>query len=166
MRFPKPPSLTGRGRLWLKAIHLSLSVVWLGTAICMNVLRIDRTPEHLEGIDTAVLSLDHFVIVPASLGALITGFLESALTTWGFFRYRWVMLKWFVTVGAMLYGSLFQAQWARKLAALSHQLGTSALQDPTYSRLNLAYAVSGLSLIVLLGSLPLVSVLKPWTRRR
>lgn len=33
------------------------------------------------------------MVVPAAWLSLLTGLLESWLTTWGFFKYRWVIVK-------------------------------------------------------------------------
>ena len=40
----KKPLLGKTGKQWLKSIHLILSVIWLGAAISMNVLRFAWVP--------------------------------------------------------------------------------------------------------------------------
>jgi len=91
------------GRQWLKSIHLILSVIWLGAAISMNILRFAWAPSangDLYAVDHSIAVIDNWVVVPAAWASLLTGFLESWLTTWGFFKYRWVTVKWIVTVPA------------------------------------------------------------------
>jgi hypothetical protein len=102
----KKPTLGIAGIKWLRATHLILSVIWLGGALSMNLLRFGWTPSvngDLYAVDDAILVIDHSVVVPAAFGSLVPGLLESWLTTWGFFKYRWVTLKWIVTVGLMVY---------------------------------------------------------------
>jgi len=40
----KKPLLGTTGRQWLKSVHLILSVIWLGAAISMNILRFAWAP--------------------------------------------------------------------------------------------------------------------------
>ena len=162
------PALGPRGKLWLKGLHITFSVVWLGTAICMNVLRFAWMPA-VDGeryaVDQTVVLLDEWVMIPSALGALLTGALESWLTTWGFFEYRWVTVKWIVTVALMLYAPVFQAQWAKEMASISRVEGLMALQNAAYVRFWRQYAGSGVLMILALASLPMVSSVKPWMRR-
>jgi hypothetical protein len=156
------------GKQWLKSIHLTLSVIWLGGAICMHVLRFAWTPSgpgDLYAVDHTIVLLDHWIMIPSSLGALLTGLLESWLTTWGFFKYRWVTLKWIVTAAIMLYGPFFQAQWAKEMVSISQVEDLLALQNPVYLQYRLLYTASGVVMITLLAILPIISVLKPWTRQ-
>jgi hypothetical protein len=156
------------GKQWLKSIHLILSVVWLGGAICMHALRFAWKPSSagdLYFVDHTIVLLDHWIMIPSSLGALLTGLLESWLTTWGFFKFRWVTLKWIVTTAIMLYGPFFQAQWAKKMEAISQVEGLLALHNPVYLQLRLLYHFSGMVMITLLVLLPIISVLKPWARQ-
>jgi hypothetical protein len=164
----KKSILGATGKQWLKSIHLTFSLIWLGAAICMNVLRFAWMPIEngdLYAVDHTVVLLDHWVILPAALGALLTGLLESWLTTWGFFKYRWVTVKWAVTVAAMLFAPLFQAQWAQEMASISSAEGLLALQNPAYLRYRLLYSLCGLVLIFALSILPIISVLKPWLKQ-
>ena len=133
----------------------------------MNVLRLAWTPStatDLYAVDHAIVLLDHWVIIPASLGSLLTGFLESWLTSWGFFKYRWVLLKWITTVAIILYAPFFQAQWAKNLEEISRVEGLLALQNPIYLHYRFLYVFSGIVMITALSILPFISVLKPWTR--
>jgi hypothetical protein len=155
------------GRQWLKSIHLIFSVIWLGAAISMNVLRFAWAPTasgDLYAVDHSIGLIDSWVVVPAAWGSLLTGFLESWLTTWGFFKYRWVTVKWIVTIAVMIYAPLFISQWDREIQAISKVEGLLALQNPVYLQYRLLYTISGLSLIALLAFLSILSTLKPWMK--
>ncbi len=157
------------GIKWLRATHLIVSVVWLGGALSMNLLRFAWTPSgdgDLYAVDHAIMVIDHSVVVPAAFASLFTGLLESWLTTWGFIKYRWVTMKWIATIAVMVYAPLFQAQWLRELESISGAQGLAALQNPVYLQDRLLYSLSGIALITTLGILTIVSVLKPWMRKR
>jgi hypothetical protein len=109
----KKPILKTRGIRWLKSIHLIVSVLWLGAAISMIVLRFAWVPSgdgDLYAVDHSIALIDNWVVVPAAWASLVTGFFESGLTTWGFFKYRLVTVKWIVTVAILIYAPLFIAQ--------------------------------------------------------
>jgi hypothetical protein len=162
------PTLGRTGKQWLKSIHLTVSVVWLGAAISMNVLRYAWTPvanSDLYAVDHAIALIDNWVVVPAAWASLLTGLFESWLTTWGFFKFRWVTVKWIATVAIMIYAPLFIAQWDRNIAAISRVEGLLALQNPVYLQDRLLYTISGIGLIAILAFLSLISTLKPWMRK-
>jgi hypothetical protein len=164
----KKPKLGIAGIQWLKATHLTLSVIWLGGALSMNLLRFAWTPSgngDLYAVDHAIMVIDHSVVVPAAFGSLLTGLLESWLTTWGFFKYRWVTLKWIVTVAMMVCAPLFLARWAREIESISRVEGLAALQNPLYLQDRFLYTLSGIAMIVALAALSVISVLKPWMKK-
>src|SRR5215469_16445848 len=110
------------GKQWLKSIHLTCSVIWLGAVVSMNLLRWlghPATSGDLANLDQASQLIDRVVVYPAGLLALLTGFLESWLTNWSFFNFRWVTIKWIVTVVLILYGAIFQGLWIGEMVSLS-----------------------------------------------
>ncbi len=164
----KKSTLGTTGKKWLKSIHLILSVIWLGAAISMNVLRYAWSPSangDLYAVDHSIALIDNWVVVPAAWGSLLTGLLESWLTTWGFFKYRWVTVKWIVTVAIMIYAPLFISQWDRNIQAISKADGLLALQNPDYLQYRLLYTTSGITLIAALSFLSIISTLKPWMKK-
>jgi hypothetical protein len=163
----KKPTLSPAGRQWLKSAHLTVSVIWLGAAISMNVLRYAWAPAadaDLYAVDNAIALIDNWVVVPAAWLSLLTGLFESWLTTWGFFKYRWVTVKWIATAAMMIYAPLFIARWDRSIVAISKIEGLLALQNPVYLQDRLLYTISGVAFITLLVLLSLISTLKPWTK--
>jgi hypothetical protein len=158
--------LSKGGKQWLKSIHLTVSVIWLGAAVSMNILRLAWVPVHdgdLYAVDHAIALIDNWVVVPAAWASLLTGLLESWLTSWGFFKYRWVTVKWILTVATMVYAPLFISGWDRQIEAISKVEGLLALQNPAYLHYRLLYMLSAVVLVGGLGFMSLISTLKPWT---
>ena len=105
--------LSARGRLWLKGVHIVFSVVLLGGAACILLLRGMNWSDsaHLHAIDYAILIVEQGIIIPAATGSLLTGFLESRLTNWGFIRYRWVIVKWAATLDGRIADGRGRSAW-------------------------------------------------------
>ena len=165
---PKRLVLGATGKQILKSTHLMVSVIWLGAAISMNMLRVGWTPAtngDLYAVDHAIAVIDNWVVVPAAFASVITGLLESWLTTWGFFKFRWVSVKWILTLAAMVFAPLFIAPLDRDIQAISQVQGLLALQNPLYQQYRLLYTIFGVSLIAVLIFMSVISTLKPWTSR-
>ena len=146
--------LTPTGRQWLKSLHLIVSIIWLGAAISMNVLRYAWPPAadaDLYAVDHAIGLIDNWVVVPMAWASLLTGLFESWFTTWGFFKYRWVTLKWILTIALMVYAPLFIAQWDRGLQAISKAEALLALENPIYLHYRSLYTLSGIAFIAVLA---------------
>ena len=160
--------LGAKSKQWLKSFHLIVSVIWLGAAISMNMLRVGWAPTasgDLYAVDHAIAVIDNWVVVPAAFASLLTGLLESGLTNWGFFKFRWVTVKWVLTVAAMIYAPLFIAPMDRNIQAISQIQGLLALQNPVYLHYRLLYTLSGTGLIAVLLFMSVISTIKPWSRQ-
>jgi hypothetical protein len=163
----KKITLSPKGRQWLKSIHLIVSVVWVGAAISMNMLRVAWTPvagTDLYAVDHAISLIDNWVVVPAAMLSLLTGLLESWLTSWGFFKFRWVTVKWIATLAMMISAPFFISRWDREIAAMSKAEGLLALQNPVYLQERMLYTVVGVGFIITLILLSVISTLKPWIK--
>ncbi|HBR06724.1 MAG TPA: hypothetical protein DD766_06845, partial [Desulfovibrio sp.] len=87
------------------------------------------------------------------------------LTPWGFFKQRWIVVKWIITVGGVVFGTFWLGPWLNSLGPISARLGLEALGDPAYVRaksLNSLWGAVQTSTVVLAVFL---SVLKPWGRK-
>ncbi len=160
--------LNARARLWLKSIHILISVILLGGAACILVLRAANWSDnaHLHALDYAILLLEQGIIIPAATGALLTGLLESWLTTWGFIRYRWVIVKWVVLTFCVLLGTLWLGPWADQLVQFTQEQGAGALANPLYLQVRLMHTLLFTAQTLALAALPFISVIKPWMNRR
>lgn len=76
--------------------------------------------------------INDWVIIPAALGSLLTGLMGSWLTPWGFFRHRWLTVKWIVTVTIVVGSAVITAPWDREMEAISRVEGITSLQNPVY----------------------------------
>jgi hypothetical protein len=165
---PEKYALGATGKQLLKSTHLIVSLIWLGAAISMNMLRVGWAPTSggdLYAVDHAIAVIDNWVVVPAAFASVITGLFESWLTTWGFFKFRWVSVKWIITLAAMIFAPLVIAPLDRNIQALSKVEGLLALQNAAYLQYRWSYSVYGLGLIGLLLFMSVISTLKPWTRQ-
>ena len=84
--------------------HITSSLGWLGALAAFLVLSIaGLTSQDVETVRGAYLAMNLiavFVIVPLSLAALATGFIQALGTEWGLLRHYWILVKLLLTIFA------------------------------------------------------------------
>lgn len=163
------PVLKKRGMQMLKICHLLGAACWLGGAVTMTLLnlcsvRADREGMLL-GINFSSHMVDMWVVVTLGLGTcLLTGLLYGLLTPWGFFRQRWVTVKWIVTGICFASGWIFLGRWEGALLALSGAAGNAALASATYQHFRVLHLCGSCLQLGLLVFLFAISVIRPWKK--
>lgn len=157
-----------RGQKWLKCFHLVCVALWVGGAVGLVLMQQGLAASaggELHGIDRAMRFVDDWIVVPGAMGCLLTGLCYGLLTPWGFFKQRWIVVKWIITVGGVVFGTFWLGPWLNSLGPISARLGLEAFGDPAYVRaksLNSLWGAVQTSTVVLAVFL---SVLKPWGRK-
>lgn len=155
------PALPRPARRGLLAVHVIVSVGWLGVSLCLLTLAVAgaRDPAVWARPAYAAMSLfADWLLTPVSLLSLGTGLVLSLGTPWGLARHRWVWTKFWLTLAATCATLLAFAPAADEAAALA-----AAGAPVPSSQLLFPPAVS----LSLYSFLTVISVLKPWglTRR-
>lgn len=100
-------------------------------------------------------------LLPLSVGALVSGVVQSLGTKWGLFKHYWVLAKLVLTVFAT--AALFLHQFT----AVAEAARLASVETPSFPTLALQQlgtqlrADAGLALLVLL-TVTVISVYKPW----
>lgn len=106
--------------------------------------------------------LGWFVIVPLSLGSLLTGLIQSLGTVWGVFRHYWLVTKLLITVVA----SFLLLVHMQPVSHAADLVSATASTVPDLGGLKVQLAAdAGAALAVLLVAVAL-SVFKPQGRTR
>lgn len=154
------------GQKWLKTVHLLAAILWIGCGIAMNLLRVTITPDTPEGmavLSLAIKILDDLLIFGGVIGILVTAIVYGVWTRWGFFKQRWLTVKWIMTVvmiligwiimGPAVSGNVQSPEWyATNMAVYNSNLGISAVWGPIQ--------------LLLLGGVLVISVFKPWKAKK
>ena len=163
--------LNAKGLRWLKGFHLIAVSCWVGGAIALLLLYFAKSDVAndgaLYGINKSIHYVDMAVIViPGAFGCLTTGLLYSLFSTWGFFKHKWLVFKWVVTVAAILFGTFFLGPWETTMMEISGKLGMLSLSDQAYVyNQNMNFFFGGVQCLVLILTI-FVSIFKPWKKRK
>jgi hypothetical protein len=84
--------------------HITSSIGWMGAVLAFLALAIigftSHDPLKVRGAYLLMAPAAWFVLVPLAHASLLSGIVLSLGTTWGLFRYYWVVLKLGITVFA------------------------------------------------------------------
>ncbi|MDR1298316.1 MAG: DUF2269 family protein [Deltaproteobacteria bacterium] len=159
-----------KGMRVLKTIHLVFAALWLGGSIGLNLMIIGlQTAEsdgQLLGFNLACQYFDDAVLIPGAMGCLLSGLLICALTSWGFKKHAWVVVKWFLTIFCILFGTFALGPTVNNQPAITAELGLSALANPEYIENYYASLKGGVIQMVLLVFMFYVSVFKPFKGKK
>lgn len=160
--------LNAKGTAWLKILHLLFVGAWIGGQISLILLQNIKyklvLPEHQYAILASVKAIDDFVIIGGAIGCLLTGLVYSLMTPWGFFKFRWVTVKWVSTVLMILFGTFFLGPWLNEMAAISAKEYSLALMNPKYlydEKMNMIWGTVQFGINIFLV---IISVIKPWKK--
>jgi len=161
--------IRGRELRWLKTLHICFASLWAGGTVCITVIQSGFDPAigaEMFAYRSIIWLIDLWVIAPSALLCMITGFFYSAMTTFGFVKYWWIILKWIVTLGYNLAGFLVLSPWLERMARLSRDLPPAEALPPEPALFSAAHgAVLGVQLGVVTAMI-VVTILKPWGHTR
>jgi len=158
-----------RGQKNLKIFHLIMVGLWVGGAVGLTLMAAFLGPGESDGelyaYDMARKFIDDFIIIPGAMGCLVSGLLISWLTPWGFFKHRWVAVKWVLTVACILFGTFVLGPFVNDRALMSLDFGLRALDKPVYvDSLSRTLRLGGFQVLAILFMVA-ISTLKPWKRK-
>jgi len=158
-----------KGLRWLKIIHVFLVVLFFGgilSSLALN-LHIDFTKydEAYLGYKSVIIISDN-IIRWGAVGTLLVGFIYGFFTNWGFFKHRWVGVKFILfiiqtVVGIFVVDKLMVANMdileTQKELALSNP---KFIQNHAIRQYAIYFQVAVTIFIFI------ISFLKPWKKRK
>jgi len=157
--------LSPAGQKWLKSFHIFFGCTWAACGLSLTLMGVFLTASEgmqLYGMDMSKKFIDDILVAPAATGCLLTGVIYSLFTGWGWFKHRWITVKWCINIFGVVFGSFWLGQWLNSLPPISQMEGMGALSNPTYlyaRTMNLwGGAFQNLTVIFAV----FISVFKPW----
>jgi hypothetical protein len=150
----------GLRRLLLTA-HVTFSVGWLGAVAGFLALAIagltSTDGDKVRAVYVATELITWLVIVPASLGAFLSGVVQSLGTPWGLFRHYWVLIKLIITVVA----TLLLVLHTRPIGMVADAARRGPLAGPDVTALQVQLVVDAALALVALVVTTTLAVYKP-----
>lgn len=160
---------SSKGQKWLKCFHLFFVSLWVGGVVAMTLMIYSMKANNgmeLYGIDISKKFIDDFIIIPGAIGSFATGLLYAIFTKWGWFKHKWIIVKWAITLFGMVFGTFWLGPWLNAMPPISMMKGLDALTDTTYMHNQQMLSIwTPLTLALILFAL-FISVLKPWRKKK
>lgn len=160
--------LTPKGMKTLKFFHLVFIMMWTVGVVMMGLLYWRPSANSLEFLynQTTALFIDYALVIPGAILTVITGIIYGFKTKWGFFKHRWLLVKWIVGVFIILIGTFGLHPIALEIIEQATPNANDAICFPTdyfgfkLDIINIMALLQSIGLIFLIW----VSVIKPWKK--
>ncbi len=154
----------------LKIVHLFFAVLWIGGAIGLLAILFLANPtngDELYMSSRISQIVDDFLVIPGAIGSFFIGIVYGVWTNWGFFKHRWLVVKWIVTVAQILFGTFALGPWIDRNVEIAYELRDVALTNAEFlSNLEMSRIYGSIQTLLLVAVFLIVSVVKPWRPKR
>lgn len=161
--------LNPQGVKILKMLHIFFAFCWIVGALAMCLLLFITLPESGDELymrSRILQIIDDYFIIYGAIGALLTGLVYSIWTNWGFFKHRWIIVKWIMTILQILFGTFVLGPCINDNVVIAGQLRDAALTDPVFlSNLQSSQLYGSIQTTLLLLYI-FISVQKPWKKKK
>jgi len=150
---------------WLKSIHLIAAGVWITTGLIMFLVQFMnddiKTGDQLHLMNQIIHFIDMKILVPSAILCLLTGWMYSQFTKWGYFKHPWLIFKWIITVLIIVLGTIYSGPWIEKLVLISGEIGLDSLHDADYQWYENSQNIMGVCMTGTLIVSIFISIFKP-----
>lgn len=157
------------GKNWLITFHILFIAIWIGTALFTILLRFNNrnmtSDETLVALHVLSNKSDILIYI-SGIGVLITSLMIGTMTSWGFFRYPWMVVVWIIFLANLVMGATVLGPLKKNILAFAESEGLAALQNSIYTRNHLILSLAGILQVLLLALGIFICKTKPWGRLR
>ena len=153
----------------LKIFHLFAVCFWVGGGMSQMLLlyaaKDTGSADELFGLLKSYRFINVIVTVyMGAYGSFFTGLAYSLCTNRGFFRHKWIIIKWAMTVGMIVCGSVFLSVWSTQMLEMAAAMGLDALRSPEFLAVYDKHLIALIVYFLLFVVATVLSVYKPWER--
>lgn len=158
-----------KGMKWLKIIHVFLVVVFFGgilSSLALNIhLDFTKFDESYLGYKNIVIISDHIVRWGA-IGTLLVGLTYGFFTNWGFFKHRWVGVKFVLYLIQTIVGIFIIDKLMITNMELLETQRELALTNPEFIRNHLIRQYAVYFQVAVTIFIFIISFIKPWRKKK
>ncbi len=160
--------ITGRGLKGLKAAHFLGIFAWMGGCIAALILltQVSNMPDTVGMIYLlkAMELIDWYAICTGAIFTVLLGLFYGFFTNWRFFKFRWLVSKWILSLTIIITASCFYLQNIENMREILLLHGIAAIQNELFQiYLHNQYCLI-LCHLLLMVLITIISVFKPWSR--
>lgn len=155
---------------WLLCLHILFAAILFGTTVVFLVLSIAAAAADdvnvLKACYTSMHILAESSVRASTIGTVVTGILLSVWTKWGLFKFYWIIVKEILTIVSIGLGLVGIYLWTLEAFSITAAEGINALQNPVFIQNRFQLFIGIILQIISLAAMIIISVFKPWGRRK
>jgi hypothetical protein len=145
------------------ALHVVSGAGWFGASVAMLLISwTNQDPTQHYPVNVVMERIDRFVMIPVPLVAIVTGFLLSLGTLWGFFQWYWLLVKQAATYVLLVLAPFTLHEWIVQMTNLSR----AGVASAPYTDVQRLHILASVMTVATGAAIITISVLKPWGRRK
>lgn len=152
----------------LKISHLLFAVMWIGGVMALVSLQLGATPDTKEMMYMAAIAhliVDEFFLIPGGVGIVITAIMYGIFTGWGFFKQRWLAVKWILTILLVIIGAGYMGVTIKENVVYAQNMLSENISPDVYRANVYHVAIAGIIQIIGFVYIVVISVIKPWKKK-
>lgn len=157
------------GMKWLKIIHVFLVVLFFGgilSSLALNFyINLTKYDVSYLGYKNLIIISDHIVRWGA-IGTLLVGLTYGFFTNWGFFKYKWVGVKFILYIIQTIVGIFIVDKLLVANMELLETQKEMALNNPIFIRNHEIRQYAVYFQIIMTSFIFIISYLKPWRKKK
>lgn len=160
--------LGAKGMKVLKTCHLVFVMMWVVGVMAMAVINLIEAQSGDELYMSLFVNrfIDDALVIPGAILTVITAIIYGVSSNWGFFKHRWITVKWIVSVVVIIVGTFYFSPKLDRCIEIADQLRDAAFSNPeliSNSQISLygSFAQAGILIVLVV-----ISVFKPWKKKK
>ncbi len=152
----------------LKIVHILASFSWVIGCIALSLIAfivIPKSGDELYIYLKTLKIIDDYMVIGGVILAILTGLIYAIWTNWGFFKHRWIVVKWIMTIIQATFGGVVLGAAINENVLLSEKLRDVALTNPELLNNMLTIKIYTPIMAAFMIFLVSISVLKPWKKK-
>ena len=152
----------------LKMFHIFFAFSWIIGAVALCLLVFITYPvsgDELFMRSRILQIIDDYFIIVGAMGCLFSGLIYSIWTNWGFFKHKWILLKWILIILQTLFGTFVLGPCLNENVIIASELRDIALTDAVFFDNLRITQICGTIQTILLLLVIVISVQKPFKKR-
>ncbi|MDH6310455.1 putative membrane protein [Dysgonomonas sp. PFB1-18] len=162
--------LSPQGVKILKMFHLFFAILWIGGGLALVILFFSVNPANGDELymkSRIIQIIDDFLIIPGAMASLLIGIIYGIWTNWGFFKHKWLIVKWIMTILQILFGTFVLGPWVNENVEIASALRDAAMDDATLlHNVKMSQIWGTVQVAILVITFIVVSVQKPWRPKK
>lgn len=160
--------LGSKGMKVLKTIHLILVMMWTIGVVSMAILTFVsvQSGDELYMKFKIIRFIDDWLVIPGATLTVFVGIAYGVWTNWGFFKHRWITVKWIAGMTVIIVGTFVLSPWLDANLETADRMRDAALTDADFLYQSELVFYCGVFFSLVLLFLTGISVFKPWKTKK